>query len=164
PGTSRPAFRLMGAGWRSGLSLAVRTAPPVRDFGLVDLVAHVVDGRETRSGADCAVDVDDAPADSADQMMMVVADAILEPRRRSGGLNAPDESFGDQDAECVVHRLKRDCPDFRPRDLSHSVGGGVRLRGDRPEDGQPLGGDLNAALTKEISRSGQDPTITQIFE
>src|SRR5262245_46573767 len=97
-------------------------------------------------------------------MMVVVADAILEPRRRSGGLNAPDESFGDQDAECVVHRLKRDGPDLGPHDLSHQVGGDVRLSGDRTEDSQPLGGDLDAALAKEIGRAGQDARVTQIFE
>jgi hypothetical protein len=61
-----------------GLSQAIRTAPPVGDLGLVDLVAPVVGRRETRGGADRAVDVDQTAADSADQMVVVVADPILE--------------------------------------------------------------------------------------
>ena len=66
---------------RFGLALAVGTASPVRDLGLVDLIAVVVVGRETRSFANRAVDVHDAPADPTDQMVMVVANAILEARR-----------------------------------------------------------------------------------
>jgi hypothetical protein len=38
--------------------------------------------------------------------MMVVADAVLEPRGRAGWLDSPQEPFGDQDAERVVHRLQ----------------------------------------------------------
>jgi hypothetical protein len=68
-------------GRRLGLSLAIRTAPPIGDLGLIDLVAHVVGRRETGSGADGAVDVDDTAADPADQMVMVVADTGLEASR-----------------------------------------------------------------------------------
>jgi hypothetical protein len=64
-----------------GLSQAIRTASPVGDLGLVYLVAHVVDRRETGGGADRAVDVDQTAADSTDQMVVVVADAILEASR-----------------------------------------------------------------------------------
>ena len=85
-------------------------------------------------------------------MVMVVADAILEASRRSGGLNAPDEAFGDQEAESVVHRLERDGADLGPDDLGHAVGGDVRLPRDRPQDRQSLGRDLNPVLTKEVGR------------
>ena len=64
-----------------GLGQAIRTAPPVGDLGLVDLVALVVDRRETGRRADRAVDVDQTAADAADQMVVVVADAILEASR-----------------------------------------------------------------------------------
>jgi hypothetical protein len=63
------------------LRQAIRTAPPVGDLGLVDLVPPVVARRETGGGADRAVDVDHTAADSADQMMVVVADPILEASR-----------------------------------------------------------------------------------
>jgi hypothetical protein len=72
---------LVGARWRFRLSQAIRTATPVGDLGLVDLVAPVVGRRETGGRADRAVDVDDTPAHPADQMMVVVADPILEASR-----------------------------------------------------------------------------------
>ena len=90
---------------------------------------------------------------------------VLEASRRPGGLNAPDQPFGDQDAEGVVHRLERDGADLGPDDLGHAVGRDVGLTRDRPQDGQALGRDLDAALTKEASRVGQHArSITQFFE
>jgi len=68
------------AGPAAGLRDAIRTAAPVRDFGFIDLVATVVSRRETWRIADRAVHVDHASTDSADQMVMVVADAIFESR------------------------------------------------------------------------------------
>ena len=125
------------------------TAAPVGDLGLVDLVALVVGRREARSGADGAVHVDHAAADATDQMMVVVADPILEAGRRAGGLDAADQAFGDQEAQRVVHRLERDGADLGPDDLGHAIGGDVGLAADRAEDRQTLGRDLNAARAKE---------------
>lgn len=68
-------------GWRAALGQAIRTAPPVGDLGLVDLVAPVVNRRETGGGADRAVDVDQTAADSTDQMVVIVTDPILEASR-----------------------------------------------------------------------------------
>ena len=131
---------------------AIRTTAPIGDLGFVDLVTTIVDGRETRRGADRAVDVHHAAADATNQMVMVVADSILEASRRPGGLDAPDESLGDQQAQGVVHRLERDRPDPGPDGLSHALGRDVRLAGDREQIGQALSGDLNAVLTKELRR------------
>ena len=142
----------------AGLRDTIRTAPPVGDLGLVDLVAPVVGRRETRGGADRAVDVDHTAAGSANQMVMIVADPILEASRRSGGLNAPDQPLGDQEAQGVVHRLQGDGADLGPDDLGHGVGRDVRLTRDRPQDRQPLGGDLNTPFTKEGGRIGDHLT------
>jgi hypothetical protein len=71
----------VGAGSRWGLRQTIRTAPPVSDLGLVYLVAPVVDRRETRGGTDRAVDIDQTAADATDQMVVVVADTILEASR-----------------------------------------------------------------------------------
>jgi hypothetical protein len=71
----------MDAGSRSGLCQAIRTPSPVGDLGLFDLITPVVDRPETWGGADRAVDVDHAATDAADQMVVVVADAILETSR-----------------------------------------------------------------------------------
>jgi hypothetical protein len=136
----------------TGLGQTLRTAPPIGDLGLVDLVPLVVDRRETGGGADDAVDIHQTAANATDQMVVVVADAILEARRRTRGLNAPDQTFGDQEAEGVVHRLERDGPDLGSHDLGRAIGGDVRLTRHRSQDSQSLGGDLNAALAQEVSR------------
>jgi hypothetical protein len=94
-----------GVRCRADLRDTIRTAPPVGDLGLVDLVAPVVDRRETRGGADPAVDVDHTTAGSTNEVVVIVANPILEASRRSGGLNAPDQPRRDQEAQGVVHRL-----------------------------------------------------------
>jgi hypothetical protein len=130
------------------LSEAIRTAPPVDDLGLVDLITLVVGRRETRGGADRAIHVDHTTADPADQMVVVVADPILEASRRSGGLNAPDETLGDQDGERVVHRLQRDSTNLGPDGLGHGVSRDVGLTRHRVQDSQSLGRHLNTVLSK----------------
>jgi hypothetical protein len=85
-------------------------------------------------------------------MVVVVADPILEASRRSRGLNAPDKALGNQHAEGVVHRLERDSTDLGPDGLGHRVRRDVGLTRDRPQDSQSLGGHLDTALTKELSR------------
>ena len=137
-------------GQRPRLRQAVRTAAPVRDLRLVDLVAHVVDRRQTRRRAHGAVDVDETAADAADQMMVIVSNPTLEASRGSGRLYAPNQPFGDQNSERVVHRLERNRPDFGPDQFGHSVGRDVGLARDRAEDGQSLGCDLDAVVSKEI--------------
>ena len=141
------------------MSEAIRTAPPVGDLGLVDFVTLVVSRRETRGGADRAVDIDHTTADPADQMVVVVADPVLEASRRSGGLNAPDQALGDQDAEGVVHRLERDGTDLGPDSLSHGVGRDVGLARHRLQDRQSLGRDLDAVAPKQLSRIHQEYRI-----
>ena len=145
---------------------AIGTAPPVGHFGLVDLVAPIVDRLETGRVADGAVDVDHTAADSADQMVMVVANPILESSRRTRGLYTADETRRDQHTKRVVHRLERDGPDFGSHHLGHPIGSDMRLTRDRPENSQALGGDLNAVLTKQIGRFGghQPISVDQILE
>ena len=83
---------------------------------------------------------------------MIVANAILESSRGSGGLNAPDKAFGGKYAEGVVDRLERDGADLGLDGLGDAVSRNVRLTRHRPQDSQSLGGDLNTALTKEGNR------------
>jgi len=87
--------------WRT-----IGTAPPVNDFGFVDLVASIVRRPETRGVADHAINVDHAAAGTTDQMVMVVAYAILESGWRACRLDATDEAFGDEHCKAVVHRLQ----------------------------------------------------------
>jgi hypothetical protein len=67
-------------------------------------------------------------------MVMVVADPVLEASRCPGRLNAPEEAFGDQDAERVVNRLERDGTNLDPDDLGNAVGRDVGLTCYRPQD------------------------------
>jgi hypothetical protein len=87
-------------------------------------------------------------------MVVVVANPILEPSRRPGGLNTPDQALGDQEAKGVVHRLERNGTDLGPDELGRTVGRDVGLTRYRPEDSQSLGGDLNPVLTEEVCRAG----------
>jgi hypothetical protein len=73
-------------------------------------------------------------------------------------LNTPDKAFGNENTEGVVHRLERDGADLRADRLGHIVGRDVRTGRHGPQDGQSLGRDLNATLTKErcrINRHGR---------
>jgi len=87
-------------------------------------------------------------------MVVVVADAILEAGGGAGRLDASDDTFGDQQTECVVDRLQRDGPNLGPDDRGDDISGDMRLIGDSPQNGEALRGHLNSALTKEISRIG----------
>jgi len=84
-------------------------------------------------------------------MVVVVADPILEPGSRPGGLDAPDDALANQHAECVVHRLKRDRADVGPHDLGDAVSCDVGLARYRPQDGQSLGRHLDTVLPEEVS-------------
>jgi hypothetical protein len=90
--------------------------------------------------------------DSADQVVMVVTDAILVARRRPGRLDAQDEAFGHEHSERVVHRLERDRADLRPGDGCDLVGRDVRPSRDRAHDGQSLRCHPDTASPQEIDR------------
>ena len=84
--------------------------------------------------------------------MMVVAHAIFEAGGRPGRLNAPEDAFGNEDAERVVDRLERDGANLCPHDRGDRVGRDMRLTRHRPQNRQPLSRNLNTELTKEIDR------------
>jgi hypothetical protein len=60
---------------------ATGTATPVHDFGFIDFIAASIGGRQARRETDGAVYVDHAAARSTNQMVVVVADPILEASR-----------------------------------------------------------------------------------
>jgi hypothetical protein len=98
--------------------------------------------------------------DSADQVVMVVTDAILVARRRPCRLDAPDEAFGHEHSERVVHRLERDRADLRPGDVGDLVCRDVRPSRDRAHDRQSLRRHLDTVSPKEIDRVARHrPTL-----
>jgi hypothetical protein len=83
-------------------------------------------------------------------MVVVVPDAILEASRRSGGLNAPDQSLGNEHPESVVHGLQRDGTDRGPDGLGHGISRDVWLSRHRPKDGQTLSSNLDSVFSKTL--------------
>ena len=70
--------------------------------------AVVVGGGQAGRLADGAVDVGDDPAGSADDVVVVVADARLVARHRAGRLDAAHQTGGGERVEDVVDRLAGD--------------------------------------------------------
>src|SRR4051812_27338605 len=116
---------LLGRWWRCSNGLARRSGvaggvltggalTPVDDFGLVDAVPGGIGRLQAWRSPDGAVDVHHPAARSADHVVVVVADAVLETSRGPGGLDPSDETVVGQHAEGVVHRLAGDHADLRP--------------------------------------------------
>jgi ATP-dependent DNA ligase len=153
-----------------GLRNAIRTAAPVGHVGLLNLVALVVPCCETWRGAHRAVDVDDSAALTADEMVMIVADAILEASRRPGRLDPAEEPFSDQHVERVVHGLRGDGSDFCADRRCYRVSRHVGLHRNGFQHRKPLRRYLNAVLSEEfdwiarhglhaISNDGMNPIL-----
>jgi hypothetical protein len=85
-------------------------------------------------------------------MVVVVANPILEPSRCPGWLDAPEEPFGNQNAERVVHRLERDGTDLGPNGIGNAVSGDMRPTSNGPQHSQPLSRYLNTVLPEEVCR------------
>ncbi len=125
-------------------------AAPVDDFGFVDLEAVIVVGGQAWHGPDSAVDVKHAATGAADQMMVVVADAILETCRRASGLNAANEVLVDEHAQRVIHGLARDGANHGADVVGEVIGRRVRTHGEGAHDGQPLRSYLHSMRAKQL--------------
>ena len=126
------------------------TGAPVDHLRLIDLVTRVGGGGQARGVADGTVNIDRFSAGATDQVVVVVTNTILVAGRRSGGLDAPDESLLDKHPEGVVHRLSRDGTNLGANVLGDVVGRAVGLTRHRPQHGQALGRDLDTMFAKEV--------------
>ena len=111
----------------NALLLALRTAPPVNDFGLVDFETVIVVRGKARSYPNRAVDVVHLAATATYQVMMVVIHAILVSRRRPGRLNPAHEVFIGQHTECIVYGLARNRSDNRADVFDQIISRCVRM-------------------------------------
>jgi hypothetical protein len=84
-------------------------------------------------------------------MVMIVADPVLEARRRSRGLDSPEEALIGQGTQRVVDGLTRYGTELRSDDPVDVVRCAVRSLGHRPQYSQTLSRDLHADTTKELS-------------
>ena len=87
---------------------AVGAGAPVDDFYLVDHVAVVVRGGQAGSVADGAVDIDDAAAGPAHEVVVVVPNPGLVVGGRTGRLNASNQPRLGERVQYVVDRLPGD--------------------------------------------------------
>jgi hypothetical protein len=85
-------------------------------------------------------------------VVVIVANAIFEARRRTRRLYPPNQILAGEHRERVVHRLEGDGPDLGPDDLRDTVRGDVGLAGDGSQHRQPLRRHLDAALSKQVCR------------
>lgn len=135
----------MGFGnWMDGVYSAetAGTSAPVHDFGFIDFEAMIITGFEAWRGTDSAIDVEDQATASTHQVMVIVADSILEPSGRASGLDSPDETLVGEGTEGVIDRLPRDRTDLVAHDFSELLGRGMRPIGDSLHDRQALRRDL----------------------
>jgi len=85
-----------------------RTDTPVGDFRFVDIETLVVNCRKTGSSAYGTVNIKNIAATAADEVMVVIADAIFKQGRRADGLDATNDAGIGQNAQGVINRLTRD--------------------------------------------------------
>lgn len=144
--------------------MTVRTSTPVRHFGFVDFESEHVRCLETRSVSDGTVDVDNMTALSADQMMMIVSDAVLVQCRGPDRLDSADEPLLDEETEGVVHRLARDGPDIGLGCFGDVVGRAVRTQLDGPQDSQSLRRDMETMAPQGVGMTAEhDSESRQIW-
>ena len=134
--------------FRSGTCAGKRGRCPVDHLGLVDAEAMVVVRVQARGRADGAIDVLGLAAAATDEVVVVVADAVLVAGGRVGWLDAADDALVGEDVQDVVDRLAGDCPDFPADGFGEVVGRRVGVVGDRPQHRQTLRRDGKVMLTK----------------
>jgi len=124
------------------VGLAVGAEAPKNNFGFVNHKAVVGDGFQARRLPGRAVNVYRGVALPADEVMVVVADAVLVEGRTTRGFDSADESGGDERVEVVVHGLAGKGSEPVPGGHRDELGGLVLpFVANDVEHGQPRGGD-----------------------
>lgn len=96
--------------------------------------------------ADRAVDVRDSATGTADDVMMVVADAELEPGGMPCRFDAVHEPRVPEGTQDVVDGLSGDAPDQRTGGADDGVGVGVRMVPEHVQDGEPRCGHSQSVI------------------
>lgn len=132
-----------------GRSPTIGADSPKNDLCLVDLVTGVVGCVQAWGFAHRTIDIDCLSANPTNDMVMVVADTVLIQRRGAGWLNPSDQPLLGENSQRVVNGLFGNGANLGKHRFHNLIRPAVRIFGDRTQDGQPLGGDLNAVLSKE---------------
>jgi hypothetical protein len=140
-----------GAGLFSlGRATAVGAGAPKNNFRFVDHEAVGVFGVEAGGFSGGAFDVLGFSARAADEVVVVVVDAVFVERRRTRGLDTADKTLGDEHPKNVVNGLARDGAQVLARVLGDGVGGAMRIRGEGAHDSEALGGHGDAAFAELV--------------
>ena len=106
-------------------------------------------GGEAGSFAGGAVDIVRSAAAPADEVVVVVTDAVLVEGGGTGGLDAADEPFFAEECERVVDGLLGNGADFRANVIANDFSSAVGMCRDGAHDGQPLGGHGDPVIAEE---------------
>jgi len=107
---------------------------PIDNFGFIDLEAVIIFDFEARRRSNGAIDVEDQAAAATHQVVVIVTDAILEPRWRPGGLDSTNECLVGEDAKRVIDRLPRNRSDVVANDFGQFFCCGMRASGNGLHD------------------------------
>jgi hypothetical protein len=113
-----------------------------------------VRGGQAGRFADGAVDVDRFSTCAADQVVVIVTNAVFEAGRRPGGLNPPEQPLLGQHAEGIVNCLSRDGTDFGAHFLGNGVRRTVRATCYGPQHSQSLDCDLETVIAEQLGWVG----------
>lgn len=133
-----------------GHILALRAQAPVRDVGFVDGKAVRLGRVQARTFADGAVDVTDGTARAAQDVVVVVPDAVLVQGGGADRLDASHDAALDEGIQGVIYRLLGDRTDVRTGKTGDVIGGAVRRSGNRAQNGETLRGDDDSVGTQSV--------------
>lgn len=105
---------------------------------------------EARGFADGTANIFSLPAGAADEVMMVVADAVFKAGGRVSRLNPTDDAFVGEDVQHIIDRLPGDRAEFGADLHGELIGGRMGMAGDGTQDGDTLGRDREFMLAQGV--------------
>ena len=131
-----------------GHILALRAQTPVRDVGFVDGKAVRLGCMQAGALTDGAVDVADGTARAAQNVVVVVPDAVLVQGGGADRLDASHDAALDEGIQGVIYRLLGDRTNVRAGEAGNVIGGAVRRSGNRAQNGETLRSDDDSVGTQ----------------
>ena len=105
---------------------------------------------EARGFADGTANIFSLPAGAADEVMMVIADAVFKAGGRVSWLYPTDDAFVGEDVQDIIDRLTGDRAEFRADIHGELIGGRMGMAGDGTQDGDTLGRDREVMLAQGV--------------
>jgi hypothetical protein len=127
---------------------ALGAPSPINHLCLVDLETGIVGGNQARPEAHRAVHIDGHSTSSADEVVVVVSDAVFVEGGGAGGLNTADDPLVGEGSERVVDGLTGDGTDLGADVFGEGVGVGMRVFGEGTKDSESLGSNGEPVLAE----------------